>query len=179
MFATLAGGLGVRVAPDATRGTAWRALAEAARLCRWQGIRVVLAVDDVQVLGLGPDAADLGRLDHLDPDPAARLTVLRVGRPDESAPDPDDWDLSIRLEPLTRSESAEYLRAKLEAAGRPDPTFTSRAMTRLHALAGGVPRGLDRIAGLALMNGALRGLEVVPPEIVEEVARECPAAGLA
>ncbi len=180
LFATLAVGLGARVAPDASRGVAWRALVDAARLCRWQGIHVVVAVDDSQALGSPADRLDLERLDHLDPDPAARLTVLRVGRPaplDESGSEPDDWGLAIRLAPLTRSEASGYLAAKLEAAGRPDPTFTPKAVTRLHALAGGVPRGLDRLAGLALMAGAVRGLEIVSPEVVEAAARECLAAG--
>ena len=79
----------------------------------------------------------------------------------------------IRLAPLTRSEAAEYLARKLSAAGRSEATFTPRAITRLHLLSQGVPRGLDRLATLALMAGAMRGLEVIGPEVVEGVAAEC------
>ncbi len=176
LFATLAAGLGSRSGLDAGRAEAWRALVEAARLCRWQGIQVVLAVDDCRALATPADRVDLERLEGLDPDPAARLTVIRLGRPElgpEDEPTRADWGLLIRLDPLTRSESASYVEAKLGAAGRPEATFTPRALTRLHALSGGVPRGLDRIAGLALMAGAVRGLEVVPPEVVDAAAREC------
>jgi MSHA biogenesis protein MshM len=178
LLATLAAGLGARVAPDASRGASWRSLTDAARLCRWQGLHVVIAVDECHAIGAPADRLDLERLDHLDTDPAARLTVLRVGRPDPlDEPGPADWGLAIRLLPLTRGESEGYLAAKLEAAGRPEPTFTPRALTRLHALSGGVPRGLDRLAGLALMAGAVRGLEIVPPEVVDDAARECLAVG--
>ncbi len=178
LFASLAAGLGRRVDPDAGRSAAWRALVDSTRLCRWQGVHVVLAVDECQSLAEAGDRLDLERLDHLDPDPGALLTVIRVGRP---SPDPEgvatatDWGLAIRLGPLARSEAAGYVAAKLEAAGRPEPTFTPRALTRLHALSGGVPRGLDRLAALALMAGAVRGLEIVPPEVVDAVARESDA----
>jgi MSHA biogenesis protein MshM len=176
LWSTLAAGLGGRVARDASRAEAWRVLVESARLCRWQGVHIVIAVDDSQALGSTADRLDLERLDHLDPDPAARLSVLRVGRPaalNESGPALIDWGLSIRLMPLTRGEAASYLAVKLEAAGRPEPTFTPRALTRLHSLSGGVPRGLDRLAGLAMIAGAVRGLEVIPPEVVDAAAGEC------
>ena len=85
----------------------------------------------------------------------------------------------IRLPALTRSEAEQYLAAKLAAAGRDEPTFTPRALNRLHACSLGIPRGLDRLASLALMAGALRGLEIVTPDLIEGVTQECtlPTAG--
>jgi MSHA biogenesis protein MshM len=182
LFSRLAQRLGGRVVPDGSRSATWRALAEALRLCRWQGIHAVLAVDDAHVLESVSDGLDLERLDYLDPDPSARLTVLRVSRSTETEVDepgrhsaPNDWDLSIQLLPLTRSESSEYLAAKLRSAGRTDPAFTPRALSRIHSLSRGIPRGLDRLAALTLMVSAVRGLEIVSPEIVDEAAREFPA----
>ena len=46
---------------------------------------------------------------------------------------------------------------------------------RLHARSAGVPRGLDRLASLALLAGAVQRLEILSPEVVEGVARECVA----
>jgi MSHA biogenesis protein MshM len=177
LYSRLAEGLGGRVGPDVSRSSAWRVLANSARLCRWQGFHVVLVVDDVHLLEGKSDGLDLERLDHLDPDPSARLTILQVGRPklDESSrhSSSNDWGLSIRLLPLTRSEVENYLTSKLESAGRSDPTFTPRAVSRIHALSEGVPQGLDRLATLALVAAAFRGLEMIPPEVVDEAAREC------
>jgi type II secretory pathway predicted ATPase ExeA len=182
LFARLAVELGMRVAPGSSRAVAWRALAEAARLARWQGLQVVLAIDGIDGLATASDRMDLQRLDEIDPDPSTRLTVLRLGRPEridsnqwDQSEFANDWSLTVRLDPLTRSETAIYLETKLGAAGRSEPTFTPRAITRLHSLTAGVPRGIDRIAGLALMASAFRGLEMVPPEVVEEAACECPA----
>jgi type II secretory pathway predicted ATPase ExeA len=174
LLAGLAEGLGARVPPSCGRATAWKRLADAVRLCRWQRLGVVLAIDDGQHLVAPVDRLDLDRLVHLDPHPDALLTVVRVHRTDDDGEaDLPAWELAIRLDPLTRSEAGRYVAAKLAAAGRPEPTFTPRALHRLHARSGGVPRGLDRLGSLALMAGALRGLEMITPEVVEGVAREC------
>ncbi len=182
LYARLAIALGARLPLGGSRSVAWRALVEAARLCRWQGLQVVLVIDDCQRLISAADRMDLDRLDELDPDPSARLTVLRIGRPIEPvdldtdrAHPTQDWSLAVRLDPLTRSETATYLETKLAAAGRSEPTFTPRAITRLHAASAGIPRGIDRIAGLALLGSAFRRLEMVSPDVVEEAASEWPA----
>jgi len=178
LLAGLAEGLGRRVPPGASRGLSWRALGEAVRLCRWQRLRVILAIDDCQHLTDPVDRLDLDRLAHLDTHAESRLTVLQVFRSDEDAEPPGwsaaaPWDLLIRLPALTRGDAEAYLTAKLVMAGRPGLTFTPRAITRLHAASAGNPRTLDRLASLGLMAGALRGLEIVTPDVIEGVAREC------
>lgn len=173
LFAALAEGLGGRVPAGAGRSVAWRALAEAVRVCRWQRIQVVLAVDDCQDLVVAEDRRDLERLLHVDPHPATRLTVLQVFRAEDEAPRAaGSWDLAIRLPALTRSECEQYLTTRLAAAGRAEPTFTPRAINRLHVHSRGVPRAVNSLATLALMAGALRGLEMLSPEVVEGVALE-------
>jgi MSHA biogenesis protein MshM len=175
LLAGLAEGLDVRLPAGVGRALAWKRLADAVRLGRPQGLHVVLAVDDCQYLSTPADRLDLERLTHLDPHPRARLTIVRVGRGPEaeggSCTSP--WGLVIRLQPLTRSEAERFLTTKLASAGRDEPTFTPKSITRLHALSAGIPRGLDRLASLALMAGAVRKLEMIPPEVVEGVAREC------
>lgn len=171
LWQALATALGMAVSD---RGGAWSALRDALRLCRLRGQGVVLAIDDAHLLADRPVVDHLDHLAHLDPHPSARVTILRVGRP----PDGDlaaegGWGLRVGLGPLTRSEAERYLLARLSAAGRTEPTFTPRAVSALHALSGGVPKGLDRLASLALMAGALRGLEVVGPEVIGDVLLEC------
>jgi type II secretory pathway predicted ATPase ExeA len=176
LLAALAEGLGRRVPPGSGRAGAWKALETAVRICRWQNLRVVLAIDDCQHLGGHADRADLDRLVHLDPHPGTRLTVLqsyRTGEPEGAEIPAAPWDLAIRLPALTRGDTARYLRVKLAAAGRIEPAFTPRAIDRLHAASAGNPRGLDRLASLALRAGALGGLEMITPDVIAGVAREC------
>lgn len=179
LFTALAESLGTRVSAGASRATAWRALAQAVRLERWQRSHVILVVDDVHLLTTSDDRSDLERLAHLESSPTARFTVVTAGRPpDERLPVAAPWDLTIRLSPLTRTEAEQFVVAKLALAGRTEPTFTPRALTRLHAGAEGIPRGLDRLGSLALMAGAMRGLEIITPDVIDGVTRECalPAA---
>jgi type II secretory pathway predicted ATPase ExeA len=178
LFAGLAERLGRRALPGAGRGTSWRALEEAVRLCRWQRLRVVLVIDDCQHLTARDDRLDLERLAHLDPHPESRVSILEAYRTDpelEFAPQgaAAPWEFQVRLAALTRSDVEAYLIAKLNAAGRDGPTFTPRAIHRLHAATAGNPRTLDRLATLVLMAGALRRVEIVAPDLVEAVSREC------
>jgi type II secretory pathway predicted ATPase ExeA len=170
LMSQLADGLGVRPPALSTRPSLWRTLTDAARLCRLQNLGLVLAIDDAQEID---DPTQIDRLTHLDTHPKSRVSVLKVGRDQPSGPPSDLWGLAIRLAPLTRSEAAEYLARKLAGAGRTEPAFTPRAIARLHLLSAGAPRGLDRLASLALMAGAMRGLEMVGPEVIENVVSEC------
>ncbi len=147
---------------------------DAVRLCRWQKLQVILVVDDVHYLTEEADLRDLDRLIRLEPYPGSQVTVILAGRDtDENRTCPNDWRLNIRLPALLRSETEHFIVTKLAAAGRSEPTFTPRALDRVHDLTQGVPRGIDRVAALALMASAARGLEVVTPEVVLAVASEC------
>lgn len=176
LYASLAGGLTGRRLGAIARHHAWTALRDAARLAGRQRLSVVLAVDDAHTLAGPADQDDRHRLAALGEITGTPTTVLLAGRPDhleEATATEADWLLTIRLPALSRDEAEAYLRARLEAAGRIGMVFTPRAVTRLHAIAGGVPRGLDRLASLALAAGAWQGSEAVTPEIVEAVANEC------
>ncbi len=157
-----------------SRTLAWRALAEAVRLCHWQKCHVILLIDDAHALSEPTDRLDLSRLVHLDPHPSARLTVIQSIRATDEPPiPPADWLLAIRIPPLTCSETHRYITTKLEAAGRTEPAFGPRALVRLHDLSGGSPRAIDRLATLALRGAAASGLERVPPDLIDAVALEC------
>jgi MSHA biogenesis protein MshM len=173
LFVGLAEGLGLRVADGLGRSSSWKALCDAVRLCRAQGLQMVLAIDGSQSLVDPADRLDLERLSHLDSHPEVRLSVLDVGRPSADEPATTPWELVIRVAPLTRGDAERYVVAKLSAAGRDEPTFTPHALHRLHTWSEGTPSGLDRLASLALMAGAWRGVEIITPDIIDGVAQEC------
>lgn len=153
----------------------WRALGRALRVASLHGFHVILAIDDWKDDSISTIARDLNMLAHSGFGQEVRLTVIRVGRPLSAAqPEREEgWTLAIGLLRLTRSEVEDYLTAKLAVAGASERVFTPRAVTRLHGLSRGVPRGLEQLAALSLMAGAVRGLEVIPPDVVDGVAREC------
>jgi MSHA biogenesis protein MshM len=175
LVAVLAERLGQRVGREPSRLAAWRALERAVRLASLQGYEVVVVIDDC---GDQVDSAmcrDLDLLAQLGSSTATRLTIIQVERTDGEAPTVDCgvWSLSIGLERMTRSQAEQYLATKLTWAGSSERTFTPRALTRMHALSLGVPRRLEQLASLSLMAGAVGGLEVINPELVDAVAPEC------
>ena len=174
----LAESLGHRVDREGGQDSTWRALGRAFRVLALQGFQVILVVDD------GNDSADASQTPGLNLLAQAgfgeegHITIIRCGRPQSAAASDrdDDWRLMVRLQRLTRSQSGDYLIAKLAAAGANEPVFTPRAVTRLHGLSGGIPRGLEQLATLSLIAGAVRGLEVISPDVVNGVAGECSSA---
>jgi MSHA biogenesis protein MshM len=154
------------------RAAGWRRLERAVKVASLEGRRVVLAVDGAEALWDDSNRPDLLRLASFDGGDGTTTVLLAVRESGEFAP-ALPWTLTIGLVPLTRSEVEHYLAAKLAASGCSEPLFTPQAIVRLHALSSGVPRGLDRLASLALMAAASRGLEAVSSEVVDGAAREC------
>lgn len=175
LFAGLARGLGVRQTQQpASLVDGWHWLQRGIRIFSHQGFQAVLVVENAQLLVQSSENADLERLTHLGELADGAVTVLLVTSGDLT---PESLasglcPLCIRLKPLTRSEAGTYLTAKLAAAGCDCALFTPRAVTRLHALSGGIPSGLNRLTTLALMAGALRGMESISAEVVDAVSKE-------
>jgi type II secretory pathway predicted ATPase ExeA len=174
LFTMLAERLGNHLGRESDRLKSWRALDRSIRAASLQGTQVVLVIDDCQQLTTHTARRDLDYLVHLGTHTRADLTIVQVARPDRDRPsDSDDsWRLAIGLEPLTRSQVEFYLTTKLGAVGCTGPIFTPRAITRLQALSVGVPRGIQQIASLSLMAAAVRGLEMVSPDVVDGVASQ-------
>jgi MSHA biogenesis protein MshM len=172
LLSDLTEALGLRPLPCSGHEEKWRRLADAVRLCHWQALGVVLAIDDAQLLG-EQARRNLERASHLVANADSKLTIVEVSR-DEGTLGAglscSDWSVLVRLAPLTRSEAEQYLGGKLASVGRSEPAFTPRALARLHALACGNPRGLDRLARQTLVAGARQGAELVTLEIAEAAA---------
>lgn len=169
LAAGLADRLGVRVPPGASRSAAWKALGDAVRVAHLQRAHPVLVVDDPGDLP-ADERRDLARLARLGSAPASPLSVVLAVHAD--AETLTDWELSVRLPALTLSETSAYLAAKMSSAGRALPAFSPDGLARVHELSGGVPRGIDRLATLALMAGALARSRAVDGRTVSAAAGE-------
>lgn len=181
LFASLAERLGQRTGREPSRLAAWRALERAIRLASLQGYQVVAIIDDCDDQVDATVRRDLDSLPQLGSTMPTGLTIIRLERTDGEAQPVGCavWSPTISLERLTRSQTETYLATKLEWAGSTERIFTPRAITRIHALSSGVPRGLEQLASICLMAGAVRGLEVINPELVDTAAPECWAASFA
>ncbi len=168
LVAALAERLGERVGREPTRLAAWRALERAISLASIEGAQVVIGIDDCERADAGLRRG-IEAIRGLAPGSDARITVIQAGRPLRAR----RRDLegqgthTLTLESLTRTQTEIYLVRKLTEAGCDGAAFTARAITRLHCVCAGVPAQIERVATLCLMAGAARGLEVIPPELVD------------
>ena len=173
LFSTIAECLGQRVGRAPSRTGAWRALERGVRLATLEGCQLVLAIDECEDPLEAKVRRDLEALSRLASTINTDLSIILMARSATGAESAASgaWSLPIHLERLTRSQADKLLVAKLEYAGNPDRIFTPRALTRLHALSLGVPRKLEQLALHCLIGGAVRGLEVIQPDLVDDIAQ--------
>ena len=101
-----------------------------------------------------------------------RPLVSQVGRwaaLDERIP------IRSMLQPLSRQETAAYVKHRLAAAGRKEPVFDESAFGSLFELSGGVPRRINRLCDMALLVGYADQLPLITAQEMEAVGEEITA----
>ncbi len=144
-----------------------------------EGLRVVLLIDEAQ--NLPADALEQVRLlTNLETDTQKLLQILLLGQPELRSllARPELRQLAQRitaryhLTPLDAQETAEYLRHRWRVAGGQKFPFEAKAIRRLHARSGGVPRLLNVIAERALLAGYARDAASIDARLVDAAADE-------
>ena len=75
------------------------------------------------------------------------------------------------LQPLDRDDVEHYISHRLTVAGESvSVVFERRAIKRLHALSGGVPRVINLLCDRALMAGADRGVHEITPAMIDQAS---------
>lgn len=151
--------------------TRWSALHDAFRLSRLRREQLVLVVDGPMTNESASAHAWLRQISRESP----RATVVLVAN-ETPTDDADPWLPRIVLRRLTRADGIAYLRAKLRAATGAKPRFDDDACTRIHGLAEGLPRTIDRLADRVLAHAAIQGTKRVGADEVDAVAAVYDAA---
>ena len=177
LLAILAERLGRPPGREPSRLIAWRALERSLRVFSLEGVQVVLAIDDCNRTPGAAGSFQVDSLELLGSTLHQRFTVIQLARSmhEHRSEATDPWSFAINLRALTRTQTEHFLTAKLAGVGAAGPLFTPRAITRLHSLSSGIPSKVEHLATDCLVAGAIRGLAIVPPELVDEVARQCSA----
>jgi general secretion pathway protein A len=87
--------------------------------------------------------------------------------------------ISIRyhLDPLTDSETREYITHRLQIAGSMKEIFSPRAMNDIHFFSNGFPRLINAICDLALLTGYSSGQYHIDENVIKECAQELKLSG--
>jgi type II secretory pathway predicted ATPase ExeA len=170
----LASGLFLQPGPGDSSVSLWQQVADRLVENRYQRIRTVVALDDLDQAA-GDVRLQVERLLQYGNCTDATLSVIattspvglnRLGRLAQLI------DLRVDLEPWTVKETDEYLRHALRQAGCPRPIFQASAVERLHRLSRGIPRRINRLAEMAMLAAAVGQLRQIDAETVEGVEQE-------
>jgi len=144
-----------------------------------QGKRVVLIVDEAQ--NLSPEVLEQVRLlTNLETETQKLLQIILIGQPElrEVLARNDLRQLAQRitgryhLDPLSRDESAAYVKHRLRIAGATTEIFTGGALAEMYRASGGVPRLLNVIGDRALLGGYSEDRHVITASLVRKAAGE-------
>jgi general secretion pathway protein A len=141
--------------------------------------RVVLVVDEAQ--NLSPDVLEQVRLlTNLETETQKLLQIILIGQPElrELLGRTELRQLAQRitgryhLAPLSREETAAYVRHRLRVAGSTADTFTPASLREIHRHSGGVPRVINVICDRALLGAYTQEQHNVSPGVVRRAAEE-------
>ncbi len=144
-----------------------------------QGLRVVLIVDEAQNLSI--EALEQVRLlTNLETDTQKLLQIILLGQPElrDMLARPELRQLAQRitaryhLTPLDAGETDRYLRHRYGVGGGQHFPFTPRAVQRIHAHSGGVPRLTNVVAERALLAGYARDQTLLDERVIDQAAKE-------
>jgi general secretion pathway protein A len=144
-----------------------------------RGRRVVLIVDEAQ--NLSPQTLEQVRLlTNLETATTKLLQIILIGQEElrtllEQA---DLRQLAQRitgryhLSPLSRDESAGYVKHRMRVAGATAEAFTPGALKEVHRLSGGIPRVINVVCDRALLGAFTREDHRVGPAYIRQAAAE-------
>jgi len=138
----------------------------------------VVVVDEAECLSDPAALLALRALTNLEHDGARLLTVILSGQPqlagmlDTSPVLRQRLELTAELESFSPGELADYVGARLAAAGSEANPFTDEALDEMFAVTRGIPRNINLCADMALLNAAGEGLEKIGKETIVAAREE-------
>lgn len=141
-----------------------------------KGKDILLVVDEAHLLD-NATLEDIRLLTNSDFDQASPVSVILLGqlplRTRLKTPGFEALNQRLRyryaLEGLTESETAEYLRHRLESAGRSKDLFTADAIKQLFFASQGIPRALNTIALTAILRAQADDVERIDAKLVKKI----------
>jgi general secretion pathway protein A len=144
-----------------------------------KGRRVVVIVDEAQNL-LTETLEQVRLLTNLETATHKLMQIILIGQPElrELLDRSELRQLAQRitgryhLAPLSRDDTAAYVRHRLQVAGASRDIFTDRALREVHRVSHGVPRLINIICDRALLGAYTREESEIGVALVRSAARE-------
>jgi general secretion pathway protein A len=144
------------------------------------GITPVLIVDEAHLIPYRETFEEIRLLTNFQMDDTNLLAVILVGQPDLLKKLQLSSLLALRqrvglfcnVETIGENEIRAYIEHRVTVGGREEPVFTDGAISSLYRYSRGVPRVINSLASMSLLEGFARDAAVVDESIVRSAAKE-------
>jgi general secretion pathway protein A len=172
--------LGIPVGADPNKGELLRNLNDGLLGNFKRGKRTVLVVDEAHVIEDPQILEELRLLLNFQLNDRFLLTLILVGQPELieriAAVKPLDQRIEVRhhLTQLGPNEAMAYVLFRLRKAGSSRAIFSEEALRAIYQVSGGLPRRINIVCDLCLLEGSRAKVKLVDSPIVKKVADEMP-----
>jgi type II secretory pathway predicted ATPase ExeA len=140
----------------------------------------VLIIDEAHLIPSRESFEEVRLLTNLQLDKENLMAVILIGQPElQRRLEHPVYEalrqrigIKFHLGPLEKEEVNEYIRFRLQKAGRKDQLFTAEALDLIWIYSAGVPRRINNIAANALIEGFAREAQRVGEGIIENVVAD-------
>lgn len=141
--------------------------------------RVILIIDEAQSLGTDL-LEELRLLSNLNDGNTLKLQIILSGQPDlhkllqriDMTQFAQRVVVDYHLEPLSETETGQFIRHRVHVAGGHPSLFTNKACALVHRLTKGNPRLINQVCDLALIYGMAEQARVITSKLVAQAAFE-------
>lgn len=149
------------------------------------GRRCVLIVDEAQNMS-DADLEQLRMLTNINSGKDSLMMLFLVGQHQlrDRLREPGNRQIAQRvgaafhLGPMSREDTAKYIRHRISVAGGTDDIFDDGALGRIHDVSGGVPRMINVVCELALVTAFGDGVRTISTAYIDEFLLEAEANGM-
>ncbi|MCL5023631.1 MAG: AAA family ATPase [Nitrospirae bacterium] len=144
------------------------------------GITPVLIVDEAHLIPYRETFEEIRLLTNFQMDDTNLLSLVLVGQPDlrRKLDLPALSAFKQRVRGLLRGgvigedETGAYIGHRVAVGGRDEPLFTDAAVRSIFRYSGGIPRIINSLAHMSLLEGFARDADMVDESMVRSAARE-------
>lgn len=139
--------------------------------------RVILIVDEAQSLGADL-LEELRLLSNMNDGGTLKLQIILSGQPDlytllkriDMTQFAQRIVVDYHLKPLSEVETANFIRHRIQVAGRSQEVFTDKACALIHRLSQGNPRLINQVSDITLTYGYAEQAPIITSKLVAQAA---------
>ncbi|HAM50034.1 MAG TPA: ATPase [Nitrospiraceae bacterium] len=144
------------------------------------GITPVVIIDEAHLIPYRETFEEIRLLTNFQMDDTNILSLILVGQPELKKKLESESlgafrqriGLFYHIGPIGQDEIKDYIEYRIKAGGRDKPLFSDAAIKALYSYARGIPRVINSIASMALLEGFAKDVEMIDESIVSSASKE-------